>query len=225
MNKIVKKVTHRELISKPLLDNKEKLVLINSYNKDIFFGYEGFEKPDDMDDNIVVRDTLAKKLSSVNKNLKKKFPHYTLKVSYGYRSPKIQKEYFEKVKKDILSSGKKFLNEGDLFEEIHKFIAVPETAGHPAGAAVDLTIFDTRLKSNLDMGSKIDDLSDKQKLSWFAKGLTDTQKKNRKLLLDLMLQEGFAPFWGEWWHYSYGDLEWAAYYDEKNAFFGEVQNI
>lgn len=37
----------------------------------------------------------------------------------------------------------------------------------------------------------------------------DQQKENRFLLQDLMLLVGFAPYYGEWWHFSYGDREWA----------------
>lgn len=29
------------------------------------------------------------------------------------------------------------------------------------------------------------------------------------LLRDCMLRVGFAPFDGEYWHFSYGDREWA----------------
>ncbi len=31
----------------------------------------------------------------------------------------------------------------------------------------------------------------------------------------------FAPFWGEWWHYSFGDCEWATYYEKPNAIYSQ----
>ena len=55
-------------------------------------------------------------------------------------------------------------------------------------------------------------------MATYAKGLTDEQIKNRKMLHDLMVEEGFAPFYGEWWHFSYGDREWAAFYDKETLY-------
>ncbi|MDR3125675.1 MAG: hypothetical protein LBU20_01195 [Candidatus Nomurabacteria bacterium] len=31
-------------------------------------------------------------------------------------------------------------------------------------------------------------------------------------ILKPMMSQGFAPYDGEWWHFSYGDREWAAWY-------------
>ena len=225
MNKFVKQVTQKELLSIPLVENGEELKLVNFYDNKIKFGYEGFEKPKGMSDDIIIRNTVAKKLAHINSKLNNKNPNLVLNVCYGYRPPEIQRAYFEKIKKEIISSDEIFLNEDELNEEVHKYIAVPKTAGHPAGAAVDLTIYDTKLKSNLDMGSLIDDFSDKDKMSWLAEDLSDAQAKNRAMLLELMLAEDFAPFWGEWWHYSFGDSEWAAYYDEPVSIYGEVQYL
>jgi D-alanyl-D-alanine dipeptidase len=42
------------------------------------------------------------------------------------------------------------------------------------------------------------------------------------LLRSVMLQAGFAPFDGEWWHFSYGDREWAYYYKKKYALYSQV---
>ena len=38
-------------------------------------------------------------------------------------------------------------------------------------------------------------------LPTFAQGLTVDQRDLRLLLHDLMLENGFAPFYGEWWHF------------------------
>jgi D-alanyl-D-alanine dipeptidase len=37
-----------------------------------------------------------------------------------------------------------------------------------------------------------------------------------------MVAAGFAPFYGEWWHFSYGDREWAAVYGEPAALYGPL---
>ena len=48
------------------------------------------------------------------------------------------------------------------------------------------------------------------------------QRSNRGLLQDAMVAAGFAPFYGEWWHFSYGDREWAAFYYRPAALYGPV---
>jgi D-alanyl-D-alanine dipeptidase len=46
--------------------------------------------------------------------------------------------------------------------------------------------------------------------------------RNRQLLRRIMTAVGFAPFDGEWWHFSYGDKEWARYYAERAAIYEQV---
>ena len=45
---------------------------------------------------------------------------------------------------------------------------------------------------------------------------------NRMLLRKVMMQAGFAPYDGEWWHFSYGDKEWAYYYKKKRYLYPQV---
>ena len=72
----------------------------------------------------------------------------------------------------------------------------------------------------LDMGNKIADYANPEVIKTFAR-VTGEQAKNRQLLHDLMVAQNFAPFYGEWWHFSYGDREWAVFYGEK-ALYGAV---
>lgn len=44
------------------------------------------------------------------------------------------------------------------------------------------------------------------------------------LLRDCMLTAGFAPYDGEWWHFSYGERDWAHYYKKPNAIYGQVKS-
>ena len=85
------------------------------------------------------------------------------------------------------------------------------------GGAIDLTI--TSSQGDLDMGTMIGDFTDSDKIKTFAKNISQAQKENRQLLHDLMLKENFAPFYGEWWHFSYGDKEWAAFYGHQKSLY------
>lgn len=44
----------------------------------------------------------------------------------------------------------------------------------------------------------------------------------RQLLRRAMMSAGFAPFDGEWWHFSYGDKEWARFYRRPGALYDQV---
>ena len=112
------------------------------------------------------------------------------------------------------------MQEEELFEAVHKLIAVPEIAGHPTGGAIDVTIQvgDVRL----DMGTDIADFSDVEKIPTFSNIITEEQKRNRSLLRQLLMEVGFAPYDGEWWHFSYGDREWAYYYKQPYAIYEQI---
>lgn len=189
----------------------EPLVSVTSYNPSIKAEYIKKDMLPITGETIYVRDSVARKLANVETYLRKQ--GYCLHVVYGYRHPDIQMAYFTK-RKDEIAKEKPDISDKDLESYVHNFVAVPDIAGHPTGAAIDTTL--TTLDGDeVDMGSAIADYSDEDIIKTQADGLTSEQIKNRKLLHDAMVSEGFAPFYGEWWHFSYGDREWAAFYDKK----------
>lgn len=197
---------------------QEDLVDAKLYDETIVTQYDKFDMEAYIGDVVLVRKTLARKLASVNAALK---DGQRLKVVYGYRHPAIQEKYFKLQTKMAKEAMPNLSNEG-LIDYVHNFVAVPEVAGHPTGGAVDLTIIDSN-GQELDMGTRIADFSAPDKIKTFSKELTHSQISNRKLLHDLMLKQGFAPFYGEWWHFSYGDREWAAFYDKPQALYGTIE--
>jgi len=196
-------------------DSDEIFVDVRKYSSSISAIYDKHEMKAYTGSTIFVRKSVAKKLAKINKELSKQ--NLYLKVVYGYRHPDIQKNYFKKWKK-IMSAQRPDLKGTELDAYTHNFIAVPEVAGHPTGGAVDLTIIDGN-GSEIAMGTSIADFQNIEKIKTFYPGLSSTEKKNRKLLHDLMLEQDFAPFYGEWWHFSYGDKEWAAFYGKNQAIF------
>lgn len=173
-----------------------------------------------MDDKVVVRSSIARLLASANVILKTSYG-YSIKVLCGYRSLEEQtKRFNELYEKTKLKNPN--MNEEDLLEEAHKFIAVPTVAGHPTGGAVDVTLVDIKTGLVLDMGSKYCDFDD---VNVYAKSpyVSEQVKRNREILRKTMLSVGFAPFDGEWWHYSYGDREWAIYRGQSKYFYNQIE--
>lgn len=82
---------------------------------------------------------------------------------------------------------------------------------HSTGGAVDCTLADETGRE-VNMGSPIDENSDRSNPDHFATSLTAIEQEahtNRTLLHDLMKAEGFQRHDGEWWHFSLGDQYWA----------------
>lgn len=195
----------------------EPLVDVRTYDPSISTHYIKRDMVAYTGDIMYVRKTLAEKLASVNKKL---LAHnYRLEIVYGYRHPEVQRKYFD-ARREAIKAENPGLDDGNLDRMTHGFVAIPEVAGHPAGAAVDLTIVDSN-GVDLNMGMKIADYSDPEHILTDSSDITDVQAENRKLLHDAMVEEGFAPFYGEWWHFSYGDREWAAFYNKK-ALYGAI---
>lgn len=169
---------------------------------------------------ILVRRGVRGRLILAQEILKRKCSNFdfVLLVTYGHRLPKIQEKYFKEITGNLK---KKYQNKDNLYEAAHRFIAVPEVAGHPTGGAVDVTILDKKTRKTLDMGTKIYDFKTKD-IYTFSPFISKEQKKNRLLLRKCILRAGFAPFDGEWWHFSFGDKEWAYYYKKDFAIYGTV---
>jgi len=210
--------SYKELITVDIKDNSEALLDVRTYDPQIVAEYAQPDMRPYTGDIILVRESLAKMLAQVNKALKSR--GLRLKVVYGYRHPQVQKAYFSK-RKGELKKERPGLSDEELNALTHVFVAVPSVGGHPAGGAVDLTMIDGK-GVEVDMGTAIADFSDPEKIRTFASGLTDEQRRNRQLLHDAMIQEGFAPFYGEWWHYCYGDREWAKMCGKTPALYGPI---
>jgi len=174
----------------------------------------------DIGNNIIVRKSVYRKLNKARSLLSKQDKNLSLYITCGYRSLEVQTEKFLKRLKEISTV---FFNDSvNLYEEVHRYVAVPTVAGHPTGGAVDIMMVDNSGKP-LDFGSKIYDYSTKNGYV-FSENISQAAQKNRLLLREIMVINGFAPFDGEWWHFSYGDREWAYYYKKPAAIYDQIVN-
>lgn len=144
------------------------------------------------------------------------YPTMQLEVVYGYRTLSIQKKLFKQFKKQLEA---KYSDELELLEAVHRKIAVPSVAGHPTGGAVDIQIL--KAGKPINMGTKIWEFNNDS--FTFSPFISLEAKKNRQLLRNIMMETGFAPYDGEWWHFSYGDKEWAKYYQKPFAIYEQIE--
>lgn len=158
-------------------------------------------------------------LISARAALKTIFPDYDLAVVCGYRHPDVQEKAYSDYIEEIKAENPDL--EGDeLNEAAHRFIAVPEVAGHPTGGAVDVLLI-TADGEEVNMGTELDG---ETKDSYVHSPFIDKDVwHKRQILRCCMLQAGFAPTDSEWWHFSYGDKEWAKYYNQPAALFEQIR--
>jgi len=206
--------SYQELLATSTSENGEPIVDLQEVTPSVVCSYEKFDMEPYTGDRIFVRSTVASLLAAAARQLTATNPSWKLRVVYGYRHPAVQKLYFERQRKQI-SIERPELSNSELDEATHSFVAFPKVAGHPTGGAIDLTI--TTPEGNLDMGTSIADFTDPNLIHTFSDRVTETHRLNRMPLHDLLVTQGFAPFYGEWWHFSYGDREWAATYGQPSA--------
>jgi len=76
-------------------------------------------------------------------------------------------------------------------------------SGHSRGSKVDMTLVDELSGKELDMGGGFDFFDESSHPSY--SGVTEEQYRNRMLLREVMLQNGFDPCSTEWWDFTLSD--------------------
>ena len=98
-----------------------------------------------------------------------------------------------------------------LMAGVYQFWAAPSPdpatpPPHSTGGALDVTLVD-ELDQEIDMGSPIDEISDRSYPDYFA--VVDPKvHHHRQSLKQVMVDAGFKQHLNEWWHFSYGDQMW-----------------
>jgi len=195
-------VKYKDLININVNDNGEKLVKFQSY---------------------LLRQTVVEKLKQIEIQLQSINPDYSIKILSGFRDMSKQIKMF-KEQLSVISKNSFYSNSIDLYEKVHQYIAVPSVAGHPTGGAVDLLIIDKNTNKPIDFGSDYLDFNNPN-IKFYSKTISLVAKKNRTILRQIMTNNNFAPYDGEWWHFSYGDKEWAFYYKKPNAIYNQLLNV
>lgn len=202
------------------ITDKEEFCLLPLDDEFVFGKYLETKNMLEYGEKIPVRKTVYEKLIKVSKKLKEIDKDYKLIVVYGFRDLKTQEKYFNEILESVKD---KFDDELEMYEYIHTKIAIPNVAGHPTGGAVDLAIYDSQNNIMLDFGTEILDYST-EKCYYYNDNISEVVRKNRELLRNIMITEEFAPYDGEWWHFSYGDKEWAFYYKKEMALYNQVNS-
>lgn len=151
-------------------------------------------------------------------------PHgFTLLILDGWRSPEFQAELLAHY-------------EEHADADLDGFVADPDSsaliAPHTTGGAIDLTLaVDGRgvaLGTDWDAFSPLSAVAALEEPGAVlgADGAADERRELardlRRLLSSAMLGAGFAPLATEWWHWSYGEQQWAAFHGLAETLYAPI---
>lgn len=195
---------------------------------------------------------VLERLIQAQRSLQAQCPGWRIQIFDAYRPIAVQHymvDYaFEQAAKergwsiDQLSATER----QSLQAQVQQFWATPSLdpatpPPHSTGAAIDITLVDDG-GSPIDMGSPIDEMSERSHPDFFATPRRDPPNraksflrhheadrllihKNRQQLKQVMLEAGFRQHPNEWWHFSFGDQLWAWIVNQEQMISDQEQSI
>ncbi|MGE5805781.1 MAG: M15 family metallopeptidase [Ignavibacteria bacterium] len=148
--------------------------------KNNFFGQAVYEVQ-----KAFLRLSAAKALKKVQQELNKKA--LGLKIFDAYRPYSVTVKFYEK------------------YPDTNFVASAWKWTLHNRGCAVDLSVIDLKSGEEIEMPTEYDDFTKRAGIHY--NNLPEEQIKNRSLLLEVMVQNGFIPQKSEWWHYNFTGWE------------------
>ena len=135
---------------------------------------------------------------------------YSLKIYDAYR-PQRSVNHFFTWSNDYSDT----INKGSYYPNISKSILfdqgyIANKSSHSRGSTVDITLVNLSTGKEVDMGSSYDFFGIESSHDY--ENISTLQKNNRKLLLDIMTNNGFSSYPKEWWHYTLFDEPFTSTY-------------
>ncbi len=179
----------------------------------------GLAATGDEGSHVLVRTGLAERLGHASELLP---PGVRLHVVEGYRPPAVQRRYFEAYRRQVVREHPG-LGPTASHALASRFVAPPEVAAHPSGAAVDVTLIDEH-GTTLDMGTPVDATPEASGGACYfdASAIGAAARANRRLLASCLGAAGLVNYPTEWWHWSHGDRYWAFVTGHREALYGAV---
>lgn len=184
----------QRLIDQGLVDLEDEIpgikVELKYSTTDNFFGQDVYGELT----NAYLQPEVVELLKKAQDMLQDENPDYTLLVYDAVRPSSVQQILWDNLDKP------------DSLKPL--YVADPKKGSlHNFGVAVDLTIFDTKADSTLDMGTSYDYFGypaypDREKQMLAEGKISKAQIANRDILRKVMTSNGFSGIGSEWWHFN-----------------------
>ncbi len=142
-------------------------------------------------------------------------------VFEAYRPLARQRRLWESVYKKLEVENPHASKE-QLTKVCENFVANPYDgigSGHQACCAIDITLCD-KYGNEFDMGTAMHEFNEQTETA--CEAIHVQAKVNRRILVGALEKAGFINYPAEWWHFSYGDHQWAWLTDNAEALFGPI---
>lgn len=148
---------------------------------------------------------------------------YSFLILDAYRPFKLQEElyytYYEKIVKEFNLNS---LSKDKKDEVISKYVSIPikdrlHAPLHTTGGAIDLTLLYNG--KTVNMGAEFDEFTKRSNTNYYE-GKNELLNNNRKILYNAMIKAGFVNLESEFWHFDYGDSNWAKLKNEDIKYYG-----
>ena len=169
---------------------------------------------------VYLRKTVAEMIWRAKKELPNEM---TFIIGDAWRPQYIQKEIFEQFIERFL---KKYpiWSKLKIIKEVEKYVAPSEgkyASGHMTGGAVDLRLW----KNGKKIPMKSSKLTYQENAKSFQLKLPKYIKKNREIMFSALKKVGLSNCSNEYWHWSYGDIQWAKRNQKKIVIYGVIKKI
>lgn len=175
-----------------------------------------------------LRQSVLEHLLAAQAALSHDFPGWKIQIFDAYRPIAVQQFMVDYTLNEVARTAGQPLESLSpaqhqaFLEQVYQFWAVPSRdpltpPPHSTGAAIDVTLIDA-VGQVVDMGSPIDEISDRSHPDYFADRSNAQSAKfhdRRQLLRQIMVSNGFCQHPNEWWHFSIGDQMWAWFDRER----------
>ncbi len=162
-------------------------------------------------DRCLVREGVAQRLVKAAQQLPQ---GWSLLIFDSLRPFSVQKALYDQFRQVIVQERPQ-ASPAELEMILDEFVAKPvkrpdRPSPHATGGAVDLTL--CRDGVALDMGTGFDDFTNLAHTDWLEQSCPPHLKEprdHRRILYHLMESVGLVNYASEWWHYAYGERQWA----------------
>lgn len=148
---------------------------------------------------------------------------YQLHILDGWRPPAVQQALYDDIYHELRT---RHPEDSDAERHIRTqhFVSLPSTnpkrpSPHFTGGSVDVVLSQNGIL--LDMGSHFDEPSRRSYTDAYEHTDNDIRTR-RRILYHAMIRAGFTNLPSEWWHYDYGNQNWAHYSNHPVAYYGLV---
>ena len=125
---------------------------------------------------------------------------FCLKIFDAYRPIRAVQHFLRWIDEDESPEHKQRFHPAFSKLELFEKGYLATHSSHSRGSTVDLTLVYQNTGEELDMGTEFDFFGE---ASWVSyQNLSKKQLRNRQILQDIMLDNGFQLFELEWWHFT-----------------------